>query len=125
MALFVKRARAARDDRPNLPFGPTPVHAGLLDADAAGRWGMERDFGGRYVPETLMAALEQLESAYDALRGDPVFWAELRESCSSNSPAGRPPSTAPIVWPTRPAPRHRGSPPGHRGRSGSRPCACT
>ncbi len=78
VALFVKRARAARDDRPNLPFGPTPVHAGLLDADAAGRWGMERDFGGRYVPETLMAALEQLESAYDTLRGDPVFWAELR-----------------------------------------------
>ena len=78
VALFVKRARAARDDRPNIPFGPTPVAAGLLDADGAGRWGMERDFGGRYVPETLMAALEQLESAYDALRQDPVFWAELR-----------------------------------------------
>ena len=40
---------------------------------------MERDFGGRYVPETLMAALEQLETAYDALRHDPVFWAELRD----------------------------------------------
>jgi tryptophan synthase beta subunit len=79
VALFVKRARAARDDRPNVPFGPTPVHPGLLDADAAGRWGMERDFGGRYVPETLMAALAQLETAYDALRYDPVFWADLRE----------------------------------------------
>ncbi|MEA2547164.1 MAG: tryptophan synthase beta chain, partial [Chloroflexota bacterium] len=79
VALFIKRARAARDDRPNLPFGPTPVHAGLLDADGAGRWGMERDFGGRYVPETLMAALEALESAYDAVRQDPVFWAELRD----------------------------------------------
>ncbi len=79
IALFVKRARAARDDRPNLPFAPTPVHAGLLDADGAGRWGMERDFGGRYVPETLMAALEQLEDAYGALRQDPVFWADLRE----------------------------------------------
>ena len=88
VALFVKRARAARDDRPNLAFGPTPVHAGLLDADAAGRWGMERDFGGRYVPETLMAALEQLESAYDALRQDPVFWAELRELLGTF--AGRP-----------------------------------
>jgi tryptophan synthase beta chain len=61
-----------------MPFGPTPVHAGLLDADGAGRWGMERDFGGRYVPETLMAALAQLETAYDALRHDPVFWADLR-----------------------------------------------
>ena len=79
VALFAKRARAGRDDRPNLAFGPTPVHAGLLEADDAGRWGMERDFGGRYVPETLMAALEQLEAAYAALRHDPVFWAELRE----------------------------------------------
>jgi tryptophan synthase beta chain len=79
VALFVKRAKAARDDRPNVPFGPTPVHPGLLDADDAGRWGMERDFGGRYVPETLMAALARLESAYDALRHDPAFWADLRE----------------------------------------------
>jgi tryptophan synthase beta chain len=88
VALFVKRARAARDDRPNLPFGPTPVHPALLDADGAGRWGLERDFGGRYVPETLMAALEQLERAYDALRQDPVFWADLRELLATF--AGRP-----------------------------------
>ena len=39
VALFVKRAKAARDDRPNVAFGPTPVHAGLLEADGAGRWG--------------------------------------------------------------------------------------
>jgi tryptophan synthase beta chain len=39
---------------------------------------MERDFGGRYVPETLMAALQQLEDAYATLRHDPVFWADLR-----------------------------------------------
>ena len=88
VALFAKRARAARDDRPNVAFGPTPVHPGLLDADGAGRWGMELDFGGRYVPETLMAALEQLESAYDAVRQDPVFWSELRELLGTF--AGRP-----------------------------------
>ena len=88
VALFVKRARAARDDRPTIPFGPTPVHPGLLDADGAGRWGMERDFGGRYVPETLMAALQQLEAAYEAVRHDPVFWAELRDLLATF--AGRP-----------------------------------
>jgi tryptophan synthase beta chain len=79
VALFVKRARAARIDRPNLAVRPTPVHPGLLEVDDHGRWGMERDFGGRYVPETLMGALEQLESAYDAIRHDPRFWAELNE----------------------------------------------
>ncbi len=88
VALFAKRAKAARDDRPNLAFGPAPVHAGLLEADAAGRWGLEGDFGGRYVPETLMAALEQLEAAYAGLRQDPVFWAELRELLADF--AGRP-----------------------------------
>ncbi len=88
VALFAKRARAARDDRPNLPSRPTPIHAGLLDADDAGRWGMEGDFGGRYVPETLMAALEQLEHAYASVRQDPVFWAELRELLATF--AGRP-----------------------------------
>ena len=77
VALFVKRARDARRHRPNVAFGPTPVHPGLLEVDGAGRWGMERDFGGRYVPETLVGALEQLESAYDAIRHDPRFWAEL------------------------------------------------
>ena len=79
VALFVKRARAARVDRPNLAARPSPVPAGLVEADAHGRWGLERDFGGRYVPETLMGALEQLEAAYDEIRHDPRFWAELRE----------------------------------------------
>jgi tryptophan synthase beta chain len=88
VALFAKRAGAARLDRPNLPSGPTPVDPALLDADDAGRWGIDRDFGGRYVPETLMAALEQLDAAYAALRHDPRFWSELRELLATF--AGRP-----------------------------------
>ncbi|MEI7743475.1 MAG: tryptophan synthase subunit beta [Chloroflexota bacterium] len=88
VALFAKRARDARRHRPNVRFGPTPVHAGLLDVDAAGRWGMERDFGGRYVPETLVGALERLGDAYDALRHDPRFWAELDDLLARF--AGRP-----------------------------------
>ncbi len=88
VALFAKRARDARRHRPNVAFGPTPVHAGLLEVDAAGRWGMERDFGGRYVPETLVGALVQLEAAYDAIRHDPRFWAELDDLLATF--AGRP-----------------------------------
>jgi tryptophan synthase beta chain len=79
VALFAKRARAARFDRPHIRPRPTPVPESLLDPDAAGRWGLDRDFGGRYVPETLIAALEQLEAAWIATRHDPRFWAELRE----------------------------------------------
>jgi tryptophan synthase beta chain len=39
-----------------------------------GRFG---DYGGRYVPETLMAALEELEAAYAEADQDPAFHAEL------------------------------------------------
>jgi len=39
-----------------------------------GRFG---PYGGRYVPETLVAALDDLAVLYDAARKDPAFWAEL------------------------------------------------
>jgi tryptophan synthase beta chain len=42
--------------------------------DSFGRFGM---FGGRYVPETLSAALDQLERAYGEAIADPAFAAEL------------------------------------------------
>jgi tryptophan synthase beta chain len=38
-----------------------------------GRFGV---YGGRYVPETLMAALDELASTYDGLAADPAFWSE-------------------------------------------------
>ena len=34
-------------------------------------------YGGRFVPETLMAPLDELTSAYEAARNDPAFNAEL------------------------------------------------
>jgi tryptophan synthase beta chain len=34
-------------------------------------------YGGRYVPETLMAALDELARVYDAARADPAFWQEF------------------------------------------------
>ena len=45
-----------------------------LTGTIAGRFGA---YGGRYVPETLMAALEELEKAYAEAQADPVFHAEL------------------------------------------------
>ena len=42
--------------------------------DAAGRFG---DYGGRYVPETLMPLVHELEAAYRAAQADPAFQAEL------------------------------------------------
>jgi tryptophan synthase beta chain len=44
------------------------VFSGLPDAH--GRFG---DYGGRYVPETLIAALEQLAQEYERARHDPQF----------------------------------------------------
>jgi len=42
--------------------------------DARGRYG---EFGGRYVPETLMHPIEQLTEAFEAARRDARFQAEL------------------------------------------------
>src|SRR5881296_1404886 len=42
--------------------------------DARGRFG---EFGGRFVPETLMHPVEELERAYEAARADRSFQAEL------------------------------------------------
>ena len=39
-----------------------------------GRFG---PYGGRYVPETLIAALEELAAVYKEAQGDPRFWEEL------------------------------------------------
>ncbi|MEH2303902.1 tryptophan synthase subunit beta [Nostoc sp.] len=44
--------------------------------DALGRFGR---FGGKYVPETLMPALAELETAYQQYRNDPGFQAELQQ----------------------------------------------
>ncbi len=45
------------------PYDPINGHFGI--------------FGGRYVPETLMPALLELEAAYNEIRFDPAFWGEV------------------------------------------------
>jgi tryptophan synthase beta chain len=58
-----------------------------LPTAVAGRFGA---YGGRYVPETLMAALEELEHAYDEAKADSAFQAELddllRNYCGRPTP---------------------------------------
>ncbi len=53
--------------------------------DSSGHFG---PYGGIFVPETLMAALEELEQVYLAARDDPAFQAELRHHLAEF--AGRP-----------------------------------
>ena len=54
-------------------FLPEPSPDASLP-DEKGRFG---EFGGRFVPETLIAALDQLETEYYQSRKDPAFQAEL------------------------------------------------
>ncbi len=62
-----------------------PPNVEARAADAPGRFG---PYGGRYVPETLIHALDELEQAYAAARRDPGFRAELDEGLRDF--AGRP-----------------------------------
>jgi tryptophan synthase beta chain len=48
----------------------------VAKAAELGRFG---PYGGRYVPETLMQALDELARVYDAARADPRFWSELND----------------------------------------------
>ena len=54
-------------------------------AQTAGRFG---PYGGRYVPETLVAPLEELERAFEASKGDARFQSELDDLLRNF--AGRP-----------------------------------
>lgn len=46
------------------------IHASPSRPDASGRFGK---FGGKYVPETLIVALTELEQAYAEAIKDPAF----------------------------------------------------
>jgi tryptophan synthase beta chain len=63
---------------PALPSHPTLP-------DASGHFGQ---FGGMFVPETLMAPLQELATAYNQAKADPVFQGELDDLLSNY--AGRP-----------------------------------
>ena len=50
-----------------------------------GRFG---EYGGQYIPETLMNAVQELEAAYNQYKSDPAFIAELDDLMKNY--AGRP-----------------------------------
>ena len=72
------RTKAAGGDARRRAGGTPALHV-------PGRFGA---YGGRYVPETLMAALEQLERAYESAKKDKKFQGELRRLLEDY--AGRP-----------------------------------
>src|SRR5262249_33077429 len=57
------------------------------EPDEHGHWGK---FGGRYVPETLIAPLDDLTNEFLRARKDPIFWDELnqllRDYCGRPTP---------------------------------------
>src|SRR6185436_6374731 len=57
----------------------------ISQPDSLGHWG---PYGGRFVPETLMAPLEELTAAYESARSDEGFTKELGRLLSDY--AGRP-----------------------------------
>ena len=67
--------------------------------DALGHWGR---YGGRFVPETLMAPLEELSAAYAAARADESFQGELDDLLRDY--AGRPTP----LFPTQRLTKHAG-----------------
>jgi tryptophan synthase beta chain len=71
MRRFVEAVRGEAS-APLPPFG-------RRDPDARGYFG---PFGGRFVPETLMAPVEALEKAYFAARADPAFAVSLADLLS-------------------------------------------
>src|SRR5262249_9630376 len=80
MAQQMERATSAQESTT-----ATPAYQHGVYPDARGRFG---DFGGRFVPESLMAALDELERAYEDARRDDTFMAAL--AAQERTYTGRP-----------------------------------
>src|SRR5581483_3639926 len=59
---------------PRIYFAAMSTSASIPPASKPGRFG---SFGGRYVSETLLPSLDELEAAWSAAQADPVFGEEL------------------------------------------------
>src|SRR2546428_1237694 len=74
-----------RDKNPRTRAPPQGGRGSLKGPDARGRYGR---YGGQYIPETLMAAVAELASAFDAAQQDSAFGQEF--DALSRSFSGRP-----------------------------------
>jgi hypothetical protein len=88
-----------------------PQQQKFVRPDASGRFGR---FGGKYVPETLIPALAELEVAYKAAQEDPSFQVG-RRTISGGPPGGRQPAHSGRLGRRGPWPRPRGRGPRRRG----------
>src|SRR5438105_3153449 len=77
--------RVLEDPRYTVITASTLLVEPITQPDSLGHWGR---YGGRFVPETLMAPLEELTAAYEAARADETFQKELDELLRDY--AGRP-----------------------------------
>src|SRR2546422_8767863 len=67
----------------------------MVDAYVVRKRGYFGQFGGQYVPETLMPALHELEAAYDEAKEDPRFQEELESYNRHYGGGPAPPHFAP------------------------------
>ena len=52
------------------------INSFMTGPDEQGRFGI---YGGRFVSETLMPLILQLEAQYDHAKTDPEFWAQMQD----------------------------------------------
>ncbi|HEX5323902.1 MAG TPA: tryptophan synthase subunit beta [Capsulimonadaceae bacterium] len=57
-----------------MPVETVEKKSGKFSVDEFGRFG---EFGGRFVPETLVPALDQVAETYETAKNDPEFWREF------------------------------------------------
>src|SRR5437870_11063553 len=77
--------RVLEDPRYTVITASTLLMKLFIQPDSLGHWGA---YGGRFVPETLMAPLEELTAAYEAARADESFQNQLDQLLRDY--AGRP-----------------------------------
>ena len=68
--------------------------------DLAGHFGR---YGGRFVPEALVRALDELDAAYRSAKQDPVFQAELQDLLLNYA------GTPSLLYPARRLSAHAGA----------------